>query len=136
MGLSSLTAAPPCGLASVLQQEKKNSVSEKRLRPPVQTTSGDLVLCLQFSKEKYLLESPPEKLRKELEEELRLSAADIRSHGWYHGHIPREVSPPPQCMMGKLVLSALSFFLEKIFFFCLFVCLAAVPTSCYIQAQI
>uniref|UniRef100_A0A3Q2YXK1 SH2 domain containing 3C n=1 Tax=Hippocampus comes TaxID=109280 RepID=A0A3Q2YXK1_HIPCM len=45
---------------------------------------------VQFSKEKYLLESPPEKLRKELEEELKLSPADIRSHGWYHGHIPRE----------------------------------------------
>ncbi|KAL6097000.1 sh2d3c [Pungitius sinensis] len=50
------------------------------------------VQYVQFSKEKYLLESPPEKLRKELEEELKLSAADIRSHGWYHGHIPREVS--------------------------------------------
>ncbi|XP_037835390.1 SH2 domain-containing protein 3C isoform X4 [Kryptolebias marmoratus] len=47
---------------------------------------------MQFSKEKYLLESPPEKLRKELEEELKLSPADIRSHGWYHGHIPQEVS--------------------------------------------
>ncbi|XP_077354143.1 SH2 domain-containing protein 3C isoform X2 [Festucalex cinctus] len=47
---------------------------------------------VQFSKEKYLLESPPEKLRKELEEELKLSPSDIRSHGWYHGHIPREVS--------------------------------------------
>ncbi|XP_061657906.1 SH2 domain-containing protein 3C isoform X1 [Syngnathoides biaculeatus] len=47
---------------------------------------------VKFSKEKYLLESPPEKLRKELEEELKLSPADIRSHGWYHGHIPREVS--------------------------------------------
>uniref|UniRef100_A0A8C5H5M3 SH2 domain containing 3Ca n=1 Tax=Gouania willdenowi TaxID=441366 RepID=A0A8C5H5M3_GOUWI len=47
---------------------------------------------VQFSKDKYLLESPPEKLRKELEEELKLSPADIRSHGWYHGHIPREVS--------------------------------------------
>uniref|UniRef100_A0A3B5LEZ8 SH2 domain containing 3Ca n=1 Tax=Xiphophorus couchianus TaxID=32473 RepID=A0A3B5LEZ8_9TELE len=45
---------------------------------------------VQFSKEKYLLESPPEKLRKELEEELKMSPADIRSHGWYHGHIPRE----------------------------------------------
>uniref|UniRef100_A0AAY5ET54 SH2 domain containing 3Ca n=1 Tax=Electrophorus electricus TaxID=8005 RepID=A0AAY5ET54_ELEEL len=45
-----------------------------------------------FSKEKYLLESPPEKLRKELEEELKLSSSDMRSHGWYHGHIPREVS--------------------------------------------
>ncbi|XP_030209237.1 SH2 domain-containing protein 3C isoform X2 [Gadus morhua] len=47
---------------------------------------------VQFSKEKYLLESPPEKLGKELEEELRLSPSDIRSHGWYHGHIPREVA--------------------------------------------
>ncbi|XP_057674839.1 SH2 domain-containing protein 3C isoform X2 [Corythoichthys intestinalis] len=47
---------------------------------------------MQFSKDKYLLESPPEKLRKELEEELKLSPTDIRSHGWYHGHIPREVS--------------------------------------------
>uniref|UniRef100_A0AAY5EGE5 SH2 domain containing 3Ca n=1 Tax=Electrophorus electricus TaxID=8005 RepID=A0AAY5EGE5_ELEEL len=49
-------------------------------------------VCVQFSKEKYLLESPPEKLRKELEEELKLSSSDMRSHGWYHGHIPREVS--------------------------------------------
>ncbi|XP_072514786.1 SH2 domain-containing protein 3C isoform X2 [Salminus brasiliensis] len=47
---------------------------------------------VQFSKEKYLLESPPEKLRKELEEELKLSSSDMRSHGWYHGRIPREVS--------------------------------------------
>ncbi|XP_029300245.1 SH2 domain-containing protein 3C isoform X2 [Cottoperca gobio] len=55
-------------------------------------SQGEYVQVRQFSKEKYLLESPPEKLRKELEEELKLSAADIRSHGWYHGHIPREVS--------------------------------------------
>ncbi|XP_036384954.1 SH2 domain-containing protein 3C isoform X1 [Megalops cyprinoides] len=47
---------------------------------------------VKFSKEKYLLDSPPEKLRKELEEELKLSSSDMRSHGWYHGHIPREVS--------------------------------------------
>ncbi|KAK7126083.1 hypothetical protein R3I93_021459 [Phoxinus phoxinus] len=47
---------------------------------------------VEFSKEKYLLESPPEKLRKELEEELKLSSSDMRSHGWYHGHIPREAS--------------------------------------------
>ncbi|KPP63080.1 hypothetical protein Z043_118687, partial [Scleropages formosus] len=44
----------------------------------------------QFSKEKYLLDSPPEKLRRELEEELKLSSSDLRSHGWYHGPIPRE----------------------------------------------
>ncbi|XP_052314393.1 SH2 domain-containing protein 3C-like isoform X2 [Oncorhynchus keta] len=45
-----------------------------------------------FSKERYLLESAPEKLHTELEEELKLCSSDIRSHGWYHGHIPREVS--------------------------------------------
>uniref|UniRef100_A0A8D0ASS6 SH2 domain containing 3C n=1 Tax=Sander lucioperca TaxID=283035 RepID=A0A8D0ASS6_SANLU len=65
--------------------------------PLCKLTPTHVLLCscvfsTQFSKEKYLLESPPEKLRKELEEELKLSAADIRSHGWYHGHIPREVS--------------------------------------------
>ncbi|XP_065593649.1 SH2 domain-containing protein 3C isoform X3 [Cyrtonyx montezumae] len=47
---------------------------------------------LQFSKEKYILDSSPEKLHKELEEELKLSSTDLRSHAWYHGRIPREVS--------------------------------------------
>lgn len=46
---------------------------------------------LQFSKEKYILDSSPEKLHKELEEELKLSSTDLRSHAWYHGRIPREV---------------------------------------------
>lgn len=47
---------------------------------------------MQFSKEKYILDSSPEKLHKELEEELKLSSTDLRSHAWYHGRIPREVS--------------------------------------------
>lgn len=46
---------------------------------------------VQFSKEKYILDSSPEKLHKELEEELKLSSTDLRSHAWYHGRIPREV---------------------------------------------
>uniref|UniRef100_A0A3Q1GU55 SH2 domain containing 3Cb n=1 Tax=Acanthochromis polyacanthus TaxID=80966 RepID=A0A3Q1GU55_9TELE len=46
----------------------------------------------QFSKEKFWLEPPSEKLRKELEEELKLSGADLKSHAWYHGCIPWEVS--------------------------------------------
>uniref|UniRef100_A0A7N6AHW5 SH2 domain containing 3Ca n=1 Tax=Anabas testudineus TaxID=64144 RepID=A0A7N6AHW5_ANATE len=60
--------------------------------PSLLSYTGIKEAVTKFSKEKYLLESPPEKLRKELEEELKLSPADIRSHGWYHGHIPREVS--------------------------------------------
>lgn len=51
--------------------------------------AGDYV---KFSKEKYILDSSPEKLHKELEEELKLSSTDLRSHAWYHGRIPREVS--------------------------------------------
>ncbi|KAL1786088.1 SH2 domain-containing protein 3C isoform X2 [Sigmodon hispidus] len=51
--------------------------------------AGDYV---KFSKEKYILDSSPEKLHKELEEELRLNSTDLRSHAWYHGRIPREVS--------------------------------------------
>jgi len=30
-------------------------------------------------------------LRKELEEELKLSTEDLRSHAWYHGPVSREV---------------------------------------------
>ncbi|XP_078502783.1 SH2 domain-containing protein 3C isoform X2 [Lissotriton helveticus] len=47
---------------------------------------------VKFSKEKYIVDSSPEKLQKELEEELKLSSTDLRSHAWYHGRIPREVS--------------------------------------------
>lgn len=53
---------------------------------------ANLSLPVQFSKEKYILDSSPEKLHKELEEELKLSSTDLRSHAWYHGRIPREVS--------------------------------------------
>ncbi|XP_063792704.1 SH2 domain-containing protein 3C isoform X1 [Pseudophryne corroboree] len=47
---------------------------------------------VKFSKDKYILDTPPEKLHKELEEELKLNSSDLRSHAWYHGRIPREVS--------------------------------------------
>uniref|UniRef100_UPI00398E7E59 breast cancer anti-estrogen resistance protein 3 isoform X2 n=1 Tax=Pristiophorus japonicus TaxID=55135 RepID=UPI00398E7E59 len=47
---------------------------------------------VKFSKERYIMDSPPEKLKKELEEELKLNSEDLRSHAWYHGHIPRQVA--------------------------------------------
>lgn len=52
---------------------------------------------LQFSKERHIMDGTPERLRKELEEELLLSSEDLRSHAWYHGRIPRQVpaSSPP-----------------------------------------
>ncbi|XP_056136271.1 SH2 domain containing 3Cb [Lampris incognitus] len=51
--------------------------------------SGEYV---KFSRGRLCLEAPSEKLRKELEEELKLNSSDLRSHGWYHGPIPWEVS--------------------------------------------
>ncbi|XP_031711380.1 SH2 domain-containing protein 3C isoform X2 [Anarrhichthys ocellatus] len=106
------TFSPPLSRGDDQTQEKDELDSGPAPDPKVEAESRDVtegnpnsdciyshmepaesqVEYVQFSKEKYLLESPPEKLRKELEEELKLSAADIRSHGWYHGHIPREVS--------------------------------------------
>uniref|UniRef100_A0AAQ6IN46 SH2 domain containing 3Cb n=1 Tax=Anabas testudineus TaxID=64144 RepID=A0AAQ6IN46_ANATE len=46
----------------------------------------------KFCKEKFWLEPPSEKLRKQLEEELKLSGTNLKSHAWYHGCIPWEVS--------------------------------------------
>ncbi|XP_069025503.1 SH2 domain containing 3Cb isoform X1 [Embiotoca jacksoni] len=47
---------------------------------------------VKFSKEKFWLEPPSEKLRKQLEEELKLSSTNLKSHAWYHGCIPWEES--------------------------------------------
>ncbi|XP_033475699.1 SH2 domain containing 3Cb isoform X1 [Epinephelus lanceolatus] len=52
-------------------------------------SSGEYV---KFSKDKFWLEPATEKLRKQLEEELKLSGSNLKSHAWYHGHIPWEVS--------------------------------------------
>ncbi|KAI1891960.1 hypothetical protein AGOR_G00149090 [Albula goreensis] len=47
---------------------------------------------VKFSRDKYIMEGPPEKLRKELEEELKMGCEEPRSHAWYHGAIPRQVA--------------------------------------------
>ncbi|XP_029110590.1 breast cancer anti-estrogen resistance protein 3 isoform X2 [Scleropages formosus] len=47
---------------------------------------------VKFSRDKFVTEGPPEKLRKELEEELKLASEEPRSHAWYHGAIPRQVA--------------------------------------------
>ncbi|NXA08913.1 BCAR3 protein, partial [Sapayoa aenigma] len=47
---------------------------------------------LQFSRERQVMDNSPEKLKKELEEELQLRGEDLRSHAWYHGRIPRQVA--------------------------------------------
>uniref|UniRef100_A0A8C6JV78 Uncharacterized protein n=1 Tax=Melopsittacus undulatus TaxID=13146 RepID=A0A8C6JV78_MELUD len=47
---------------------------------------------VKFSRERQAMNNIPEKLKKELEEELQLSSEDLRSHAWYHGRIPWQVA--------------------------------------------
>ncbi|NXT58171.1 BCAR3 protein, partial [Pluvianellus socialis] len=47
---------------------------------------------VKFSRERQVMDNSPEKLKKELEEELQLSSEDLRSHAWYHGCIPWQVA--------------------------------------------
>ncbi|XP_068581163.1 breast cancer anti-estrogen resistance protein 3 isoform X2 [Cebidichthys violaceus] len=45
-----------------------------------------------FSRDQFIVDCPSEKLRRELEEELKLNCEEPRSHAWYHGAIPRQVA--------------------------------------------
>ncbi|XP_025026438.1 SH2 domain-containing protein 3C isoform X1 [Python bivittatus] len=81
---------PSKAILSRAEMAEKNSEEplEQRHSEGLESSSE----YVKFSKEKYILDSSPEKLHKELEEELKLSSSDLRSHAWYHGRIPREVS--------------------------------------------
>ena len=48
-------------------------------------------IYVQFSRDKYIMDGAPDKLRRELEEELKQCSEEPRSHAWYHGAIPRQV---------------------------------------------
>ncbi|XP_028260048.1 breast cancer anti-estrogen resistance protein 3 isoform X2 [Parambassis ranga] len=50
------------------------------------------IINAKFSRDQFILDCPSEKLRRELEEELKLSCEEPRSHAWYHGAIPRQVA--------------------------------------------
>ncbi|XP_067997389.1 breast cancer anti-estrogen resistance protein 3 isoform X2 [Melanerpes formicivorus] len=50
------------------------------------------IIRVKFSRERQVMDNSPEKLKKELEEELQLNSEDLRSHAWYHGRIPRQVA--------------------------------------------
>ncbi|TKS75127.1 Breast cancer anti-estrogen resistance protein 3 -like protein [Collichthys lucidus] len=50
------------------------------------------VITAKFSRDQFILDCPSEKLRKELEEELKMDCEELRSHAWYHGAIPRQVA--------------------------------------------
>ncbi|XP_037326393.2 breast cancer anti-estrogen resistance protein 3 isoform X2 [Pungitius pungitius] len=47
---------------------------------------------VKFSRDQFIVDCPSEKLRKELEEELKMNCEEPKSHAWYHGAIPRQVA--------------------------------------------
>ncbi|KAM9475679.1 breast cancer anti-estrogen resistance protein 3 isoform 3-T4 [Clarias gariepinus] len=47
---------------------------------------------VKFSRDKHIIDGTQEKIRRELEEELKQSGEEPRSHAWYHGAIPRQVA--------------------------------------------
>ncbi|XP_068176053.1 breast cancer anti-estrogen resistance protein 3 isoform X2 [Antennarius striatus] len=47
---------------------------------------------VKFSRDQFILDGPPDKLHRELEEELKMDCEEPRSHAWYHGAIPRQVA--------------------------------------------
>uniref|UniRef100_A0A672Y914 Breast cancer anti-estrogen resistance protein 3-like n=1 Tax=Sphaeramia orbicularis TaxID=375764 RepID=A0A672Y914_9TELE len=53
-------------------------------------TLSSVSVC--FSSYQFILDCPSEKLRRELEEELKMNCEEPRSHAWYHGAIPRQVA--------------------------------------------
>ncbi|KAM9360876.1 SH2 domain containing 3Cb [Symphorus nematophorus] len=70
-------------VSGLKEMERTDSLQDLR------DSGGEYV---KFSREKFWLEPPSEKLRKQLEEELKLSGTNLKSHAWYHGRIPWEVS--------------------------------------------
>uniref|UniRef100_A0A1A7WH62 Breast cancer anti-estrogen resistance 3 n=1 Tax=Iconisemion striatum TaxID=60296 RepID=A0A1A7WH62_9TELE len=50
------------------------------------------IISGKFSRDQFILDCSVEKLRRELEEELKMSGEEPQSHAWYHGAIPRQVA--------------------------------------------
>ncbi|NXU48847.1 BCAR3 protein, partial [Turnix velox] len=91
----------PCTRTHQQQPPFVHDVTEEY--PPQNGTSNNLYArdqnildptfeYVKFSRARRGMDNSPEKLKKELEEELQLSSEDLRSHAWYHGRIPRQVA--------------------------------------------
>ncbi|XP_059710237.1 breast cancer anti-estrogen resistance protein 3 isoform X1 [Haemorhous mexicanus] len=82
---------PPFGQDVIEEYPPENGKSsDLRARDP--NVLDPTLEYVKFSRERQVMDNSPEKLKKELEEELQLSSEDLRSHAWYHGRIPRQVA--------------------------------------------
>ncbi|CAL8307331.1 unnamed protein product [Lota lota] len=77
-------------MPSPLVHNAKDDFKGYRDAPAGQDATLDYV---KFSRDQFIMDGgPPEKLRRELEEELKTNSEEPRSHAWYHGSIPRQVA--------------------------------------------
>ncbi|KAM3668644.1 breast cancer anti-estrogen resistance protein 3 isoform 2-T2 [Ammospiza maritima maritima] len=82
---------PPFGQDVIEEYPPENGKSSK-IHARDQNILDPTLEYVKFSRERQVMDNSPEKLKKELEEELQLSSEDLRSHAWYHGRIPRQVA--------------------------------------------
>ncbi|NWU66763.1 BCAR3 protein, partial [Pterocles burchelli] len=77
---------------NVIEENPLRNGKSSKLHARDQNILDPTLEYVKFSRERQVLDNSPEKLKKELEEELQLSSEDLCSHAWYHGRIPRQVA--------------------------------------------
>ncbi|NXN24166.1 BCAR3 protein, partial [Nycticryphes semicollaris] len=82
---------PPL-VQDVIEEYPPQNGKSNKLHARDQNILDPTLEYVKFSRERQVMDNSPEKLKKELEEELQLSSEDLRSHAWYHGRIPRQVA--------------------------------------------
>ncbi|NWY96290.1 BCAR3 protein, partial [Loxia curvirostra] len=82
----------PPFVQDVIEEYTPPNVKSSDLRARDLNVLDPTLEYVKFSRERQVMDNSPEKLKKELEEELQLSSEDLRSHAWYHGRIPRQVA--------------------------------------------
>ncbi|NXU11349.1 BCAR3 protein, partial [Pardalotus punctatus] len=86
------TRQQPPFVQDVIEEYPPESGKSNELHARDQNILDPTLEYVKFSRERQVMDNSPEKLKKELEEELQLSSDDLRSHAWYHGRIPRQVA--------------------------------------------
>ncbi|NXC98154.1 BCAR3 protein, partial [Certhia familiaris] len=82
----------PPFVQDIIEEYPSENGKSSKLHARDQNILDPTLEYVKFSRERQVMDSNPEKLKKELEEELQLSSEDLRSHAWYHGRIPRQVA--------------------------------------------
>ncbi|NWU50723.1 BCAR3 protein, partial [Dromas ardeola] len=82
----------PPFVQDVIEEHAPQNGKSNKLHARDQNILDPTLEYVKFSRERQVMDNSPEKLKKELEEELQLSSEDLRSHAWYHGRIPRQVA--------------------------------------------